>query len=316
MCTFEKIKLSYIEIGPFIFIKNNLKRLSKNYDVIIFEPSLHNISYIILPFINVQSKLITWSIGIRASYTRRFNLNRKKKFLDYLLLLLYQKSDAIIVYTKQAISFWSDTNLNMEKIFVAHNTVTIHNQNSIDQNLKDSILFIGTLYPQKQIGELLKTYSIVFEKYKEITPKLLIIGEGPEESKIKKFILDNKLSEKIKLLGGIYEEEEIKEYFNKSLICVSPDQAGLSVLKSMGYGVPFVTRFNAITGGEIFNIENNVNGFLYTDESELIKIIESTIVNKEHLLQMGEASKLHYANQASPDRMVKGVLEAIEYSIQ
>jgi len=77
-----------------------------------------------------------------------------------------------------------------------------------------------------------------------------------------------------------------------------------------------VTRFNAITGGEIFNIENNVNGFLYTDESELIKIIESTIVNKEHLLQMGEASKLHYANQASPDRMVKGVLEAIEYSIQ
>ena len=231
LCTFKKIKLSFFEIGPFIFIKNNLKRISKDYDVIIFEPNLHNVSYILLPFINLECKLITWSIGIRASYTKRYNLNRKKEFLDYILLLLYKKSNAMIVYTKQAITFWSNTGLDLNKIFIAHNTVTVLDKFSIDTNLKDSILFIGTLYPEKRIGELLKTYALVYDKYKERTPFLLIIGDGPEKNKINNFIIKNNLSHKIKLFGAIYDEEKVEEFFSRSLICVSPDQAGLSVLK-------------------------------------------------------------------------------------
>ena len=84
----------------------------------------------------------------------------------------------------------------------------------------------------------------------------------------------------------------------------------------MGYGVPFVTRTNAITGGEIFNIENNINGFLYNNENDLLKIIEYTIIDRSNILEMGLKARDYYVNQASPEKMIEAVLEAIKYSLK
>lgn len=47
-------------------------------------------------------------------------------------------------------------------------------------------------------------------------------------------------------MGGVYNDEELVSYFEKAIICIFPDQAGLSVLKSIGYGVPYVMHKDAI----------------------------------------------------------------------
>mgnify|MGYP006118466939 FL=1 len=82
----------------------------------------------------------------------------------------------------------------------------------------------------------------------------------------------------------------------------------------MGYGVPFVTRENSITGGERLNIANNVNGVLYNSPEELVDIISNSFLNKQEYIEMGRNAKEYYMSNATPKHMVNGFIEAINYS--
>lgn len=312
---FSVIKLSSIEIGCLTFV-NHLYSLCSNYDVVVFMPDLHYVSYVLLPFIKRTYKVIPWSIGIRASYKRRYDLERPKNFLDKIYGLIYRKSDAVLFYMKQPISYWTSTEIERERFFVAHNTVQISNKFILSNKSSNSILFVGTLYGKKGINELIEAYADARNLAPMLDfPTLDIIGDGPEYSSILNKIKELNLEGVTTLYGAIYDEEEILIYFSKALLCVSPNQAGLSVLKSMGYGVPFVTRINAITGGERLNIEHGVNGFLYNEKRDLTQILIEAVENPKKIREMSFNAKKYYDSHATPLIMARGFLDAIEYTL-
>src|SRR5690606_5517370 len=141
------------------------------------------------------------------------------------------------------------------------------------QGGKDKILFIGSLYRQKKIFELLESYKEAVKQFEKKPIGLHIVGNGSEFDKVKSWISDTNLGEHIILHGAIFDEKKLCELFSSAFACISPGQAGLSVLKSFGYGVPFITHIDAITGGERLNIQNMVNGILFDNYSELSGII-------------------------------------------
>ena len=147
-------------------------------------------------------------------------------------------------------------------------------------------------------------------------PQLNIIGGGAEYDSINSWITDHHLEHKIKLLGAIYDKEVKRDYFQRAFACISPLQAGLSVLESMGYGVPFVTMHNAFTGGERFNIEHNVNGILLKNENELSDVLVSIAQSPERFREMGENAYKHYHSNRTPELMAQGVIDAIEFMLK
>jgi glycosyltransferase involved in cell wall biosynthesis len=114
---------------------------------------------------------------------------------------------------------------------------------------------------------------------------------------------------------AVYDESALSRLFQRALLCISPHQAGLSVLKSFAYGTPFVTREDAITGGELFNIRNGENGILYKHDSDLAPILTDAASHPDKYLEMGRAAHRYYAEEASPEAMVEGILAAIRYAI-
>ena len=104
-------------------------------------------------------------------------------------------------------------------------------------------------------------------------------------------------------------------YFSAAIACVSPNQAGLTVLKSMGCGVPYITRRDAITGGELFNITHGVNGVLYDKPDELKGILLDLTEHPETYMLYGRNARAHYEVSRKPEDMVTGFLAAIAYAL-
>ncbi len=311
---FEIKKLPTKTIFGFCFIRG-LRRLTRQYDVIIIPPHLKFINSNMLPFIRTKCKIITWSIGLHITYNRKYNLEQAPSFKDKLTFAIFNNSDAAVFYMPEPIEYWKKyKRIREDKCFVAHNTVEVAPYDEVLPQTRSIILFVGTLYKQKGIGELLDCYA----KAKEINglmPPLVIIGKGPEKDSIETKIKELNIEDSVELKGAIYDESILKEYFTKSIICVSPKQAGLSVLKSLGYGVPFVTRKDAITGGELFNLVDNENGIFYSKTDELVDILVNAATNRELFANMSKNARETYLNNCKPEVMAKGILDAINYSM-
>jgi len=105
----------------------------------------------------------------------------------------------------------------------------------------------------------------------------------------------------------------LEKHFRESYACISPGQAGLSVLTSMGYGTPYITKKDAITGGEIFNIKNNKNGVLYSNSNDLADILKDIEQDSIKYIKMGENAREYYKLYRQPKQMIQAFIDACNY---
>jgi len=312
-CYFKKIKMGSKAIGPFTIIKG-LRKLASEYDVVSIIPNLRNPSYCLLPFLPHNYKLVNWSIGFRASYTNPYITRRKHVLADRIFQSILSHCDASIFYMEKAKEFWKNTSLDLSRVFVAPNTTDVV---SIDimPEIKKDILFVGTLYKGKGLDLLLDSFRRVVE---ELHPQnqLHIVGDGTERQVLENYVVLHNLEGCVIFHGAIYDENELANRFTQALLCISPTQGGLSVPKSMGYGVPFVTRQDAITGGEIYHISPGVNGVVYAKDEDLTEIISDACRNPQKYVQMGIEAKEYYDNYATIKHMAQGAMDAFEYALK
>lgn len=287
---------------------HSIIKFCKLFDVVIFMPDLHFLNYCFLPFFSKKSKIISWSIGIRASYKLRYDISRKKKLLDYILLIVLRRCDANIFYYDMPKLFWGRL-LKNEKIFIAPNTVFV-DENHKSTSEKKYLLFLGSLVEGKGLFDLVEVMKDLY--FSGFNLPLKIVGGGPLKPDLIDRIRDYNLINFILIEGPIYSESKLKSIFSGAICLLSPRQAGLSVLKSMGYGVPVVSNINSITGGELYNI-NKDNGFLYQTNAELKEIINKCQSNPELFISKGIEAKKFYLKNRTLRKMTVGFDEAIKY---
>ncbi len=307
---FKQLTWPIRKIGPFKFFTRNLHKLCNNYDVVISEA---NIRYLDRNFLIMNPfrkyKWISWGPGVTSSYNKKYDSN---EFLNRFRYFIFKHADANIFYSDYPLIKYIKAGIKPEKLFVAPNTTHVTFNNGITFK-KNKLIFVGTLYKQKGLFELLDAYKEVYKENKNIIKPLVIVGQGPEYDRIMYWIKDNNLEDLITLTGPIYDHTILEKYFREAYACISPGQAGLTVLTSMGYGTPFITRKNAITGGEIFNIEHGVNGILYNNSEELKEIIVDIINNPGKYIEMGERARQYYLKNRQIENMVNVFKDAVEF---
>ena len=304
---FNVINLPIWNIGKFVLQKRNIYKLASSYDVVIYTGNIAWLKYSLLPFRKRKFKTICWGIGVSASYDKEFDSVKK---WDSIRDFFYSKSDALLFYSEYPVGKYISRGFDANKLFVAHNTVQV--SDTIDVDNKESYLFIGTLYKAKGIFELLESYKAAYSSYHELG-ELKIVGGGDGYEDVKTWIDQNSMHDKISLLGPVYDDLTKERLFKSSILCVSPNQAGLGVLESMAHGTTFVTRENSITGGERFNIISQYNGILYKEQNELKDIIIDAHLNPEKYLNIGTQAREYYKSSRSPQIMINGFDAAITY---
>lgn len=305
---FKIIHLPAWSIKGLVVQKANIRKLCRNYDAVIAYGNIAWLKFSTLPWFN-KTPIIYHTIGVSASYGKGFD---EHKEWDKIRSFFYSKADALAFYTDYPIAKYEALGIQQEKMFVAPNTVAVAPVS--DKENKDTLLVIGTLYREKGIQSLLNVY-------KELRPTcnlplLNIIGRGPDYDAINQWIQDNDMQDLIVLRGAIYDIDEKAKYFAQALACISPKQAGLTVLESMGYGVPFVSSKDAITGGELLNIHDGVDGVIMKTETELADVVRDIANNPDKYISMGKKAKEFYDNNRTPKHMAQGFWDAIQYVIK
>jgi len=308
-CCFKKHHFKSFSLGPFVFVRG-LRSYCQVFDIVCFLPNLRIPSYCIIPFLSHDYRVVSWSIGFRCSYDHPYIPERKHDLADKVFQKILSKCDANIFYMDKSKDFWKDTSLNLGNVYIAPNTTDVVDREFKPDN-KINFLFVGTLYRGKGLDLLVETFNS-FKKLKHSEIKLIIVGGGEMSEELKQYVQHNELSDSVVFTGPIYKEEELSEYFSSSLLCFSPTQAGLSVPKSMGYGVPFVTRKDAITGGELYHITDGVNGILYSSNEQLLEIMIDACNNRDKYVEMGRKARNYYYSSATVKHMAEGAMSAFK----
>lgn len=306
---FASMKIPYF-MCHYKIHKKNIRHMASKFDVVICTSDMSLLYAHLLKIRPRSYRLIYWGIGVSASYNERYDQN--PEVAGRIAKLAQKSADAMLFYSDYPIEKYAKMGVERKKLFAAHNTVYVLPS---EPRERDIYLFVGSLYRQKKIDCLMEGYYASYKNKPDIHP-LVIVGDGDEKANCQRWIDDHGLHDKITLVGAIYNEEILKEYFSRAILCISPDQAGLSVLKSMGYGTPFVTHRNAITGGEIFNIENGINGVLLENLEEISDILTDAEEHPKKYLQMGENAKDYYWKHRQISDMVDGFLQAIAHSLK
>jgi len=121
---------------------------------------------------------------------------------------------------------------------------------------KRLILTVNRLDPIKRLDLLVKAFSIVHQDYKDTI--LMIVGTGPEESRLKEIVKEKGLSSDV-IFTGFVDEKVLPFYYTSCDVFAFPswDSYGLSALEAVVMGKKCIITVDAGVG-EILKEEKNV----------------------------------------------------------
>lgn len=301
---YKEIITNTLKVGPFYVQKDVISEIKKNkYDIFLVMFDIRWIKNILgFYFFQKRRRWIWWGLD-----------TGKTRVADWLKCIVCRGPAPIVFYSESVKNIFIKKGLEQKKLFVANNTFHVEERKKCYQSaIKDTLLFVGSLDFRKKNDTLIRVFSNIVDKIpKRIS--LTVIGEGSQKKHLIDLARNLNISHKVIFLGKINDTAELLNYYKKAIVSISYGQAGLSVLQSFAYGVPFVTKKNAITGGERGNIVDGVNGILCGDnesvfEDTLLKLCTGQI----NYRQMGENAYEYYSRHCTLRCMVDGLVKAVE----
>lgn len=212
-----------------------------------------------------------------------------------------------IVLSKNEISNLLKIGAKSNKIFYMADGVDIELIDSVvkdnDTKYNSDLIYVGRLSKYKQVDHLILATNILKNKLNNI--KVVIIGSGPEENKLKKIISELKLENNIFLLNNVDSNEEVIKYLKNSKIFVNPTfkEGGQSItnIEANACGLPLVVYKNDLGIDSEF-IKDNYNGFIVnnmtfeslSDKIDFILNMESAEYDKIKISSMNFSKKFDW----------------------
>lgn len=123
-------------------------------------------------------------------------------------------------------------------------------------------LFVGRINLLKNIIFIVDSLKVVKEKDKKLNFKMLFVGTGQDEDKLKSRIKQNNLEDDVILCGPIYDRVELSYYYQRADLLLFPsiyDTSAIVRIEAASQETPGLFLKNTATAT---TITDNINGFL------------------------------------------------------
>lgn len=264
---------------------------------------------------------VRWVNTVRAMYRfdRRlkwvwWGLDRgRSDWATKVKLLFARRPNPIVFYNEVTRAAFSSDLGPRVPLFVANNTFHVPNRAECFRNpVKNRIINVGSLEARKENGVTIR----VLKKICDDTGadiRFSLIGDGPDRATLTALVAELGMQDRVELVGRIDAPSELARYYAEAIASVSFGQAGLAVLQSMAFGVPFLTKENAVSGGEKHNISDGETGIIVKDDPVALEAaLRRLFADPDAARRLGEAAYHYYSEAATVENMVANFVKAID----
>lgn len=176
----------------------------------------------------------------------------------------------------------------------------------------NNILFVGRISKEKGLYYLLNSFKIILKKESRL--KLIIVGDGPEKSILKKVSDRYGISKSI-IFEGFVNNNRLTKYFEDCFVVVIPsiwmENSPLVAYEAMYHRKPIIA---SNIGGLPDLVKDNYNGFLIDrfDVRGMAKKIIYLKKNEKIAKRMGINGRNILKEQFSKEKQIKSLIKIYE----
>lgn len=237
--------------------------------------------------------------------TKGYFLAPGKKIVEYLTKFYCDKTATeLIVPTKKAYDLFKEkykfdrnvnivpTGIELERFYKENNELVETNKIKKELNIEANdfvIISVGRLAAEKSFELLIEGHTEIVKKNKHA--KLLIIGDGPDSEKYKELASKLKIRENVIFTGKV-PWEEIHKYYQLATVFATASRTetqGLTVIEAMAASVAVICADD-----ESFKevVIDNLNGKLFSDQKDYVKVVLELMNDKEKIQKMGKQARI------------------------
>ncbi len=271
-------------IFSFSEIKKIIKKdMKKNYKKYIFLSNQNFANVLSVIFLKRIKKLKIVLIERNHIDEFKYNQNIKNFFIKVLMKIFYKKTEKIIGISKKLSKDLSS--------FVNSKVYTIYNP-SYDKKIynlsnkkikftqkKNLILSVGRFEKQKDIFTILRAFLLVINK---IEANLLLIGYGSQLNEIQKFIKENKIKKRVKLLTNVNNPHPYYKFAKIFILASKYEGFGNVIVEAGMFKIPIIA--SDCNSGPREILLNGKGGSLFPvgNSHKLAKLIIDNITKKNN----------------------------------
>jgi len=306
----------------FGLINFGIIKLIKEYDCcIVFGHAFISFWIAILTAKLVSKPII---LSTDATYLDPIKKSQWKSILKkYIFPLLYNKiANAVLVPSTASKNFLESLGVHKERIYITPYTVDNDyirekakktNRDDVRKSWKipknaSVVLFCGKFIPRKRPQDLIKAFAKASIK----KSFLVMVGDGPLMSDLRREVQKLEISDRVKFLGFV-SYSKLPEVYTSSDILAHPaewEPYGLPVNEAMVCGIPVIVSDRVGAGYDL--VENGKTGFIYPvkDIDKLSDLLKLSLSDNLLLDSMGKEAIKKVSNW-SPKKNAEATLQAI-----
>jgi glycosyltransferase involved in cell wall biosynthesis len=155
------------------------------------------------------------------------------------------------------------------------------------------VVTVNYLHPRKRIDLLVKAIGIIRRDIPQA--KLLIVGSGPERSRLESLARELGLGDSV-VFAGFVPDEDLGSHYALASVYSNPaklESFGLSVIEALASGLPVVS---VAEGGPVDTVGNGERGFLAeADAKDIAAKLKVLLKSPALAREMGEAGRAYVA---------------------